>query len=67
VFYGNKFGYTVSWCRRFPFTIFAHPQYVGTLLSIWGFFLIFRFPHDDWIVLPAIETVYYIVGAHLEQ
>jgi hypothetical protein len=67
VFYGNKFGYHVSWCQRFPFTLFEHPQYFGTLLSIWGFFLILRFPHDDWIVLPAIETVYYIVGAHLER
>jgi hypothetical protein len=67
VFYGNKFGYHVSWCCRFPFTLFDHPQYVGTLLSIWGFFLIMRFPHDDWIVLPALETAYYAIGAHLEQ
>src|SRR4030095_1436674 len=22
VFYGNRLGYTVSWCRRFPFTWF---------------------------------------------
>jgi methylene-fatty-acyl-phospholipid synthase len=67
VFYGNKFGYKIRWCRKFPFSHFDHPQYVGALLSIWGFFLIMRFPHDDWYLLPALETIYYILGARLEQ
>ena len=44
VFYGNKFGHTVSWCRKFPFTWFDHPQYVGTVIAIWGFFFLMRFP-----------------------
>jgi hypothetical protein len=26
-----------------------------------------RFPHADWFMLPALETVYYVVGAHLER
>ena len=67
VFYGNRFGYAVSWCREFPFSMFKHPQYVGALLSIWGFFLIMRFPSGDWYLLPALETVYYGVGALLEN
>jgi methylene-fatty-acyl-phospholipid synthase len=67
VFYGNRFGHRVSWCTGFPFSVLRHPQYVGTLLSIWGLFLILRFPHGDWWLLPAIETVYYAAGAHLEQ
>jgi methylene-fatty-acyl-phospholipid synthase len=67
VFYGNRFGYPVLWCRRFPFSWFKHPQYTGALLSIWGFFLVMRFPHDDWYLLPALETVYYVVGAHFER
>jgi len=67
VFYGNKFGYDVSWCREFPFSIFDHPQYAGALLSIWGFFLATRFPHEDWWVLPALETVYYSLGARFER
>ncbi len=67
VFYGAKFGYDVSWCRSFPFSILRHPQYVGTVLSIWGFFLAMRFPHDDWYILPALETFYYIAGSQLEQ
>ncbi len=67
VFYGNRFGHEMSWCRAFPFSICRHPQYVGTLLSIWGFFVITRFPHDDWLVIPIIETVYYTFGALAEQ
>jgi phosphatidyl-N-methylethanolamine N-methyltransferase len=67
VFYGNKLGYEILWCRKFPFSLLNHPQYVGTLLTIWGFFLVMRFPHNDWYLLPALETVYYILGAHFER
>lgn len=67
VFYGNRFGYNVPWCQGFPFSWLNHPQYVGALLSIWGFFMVMRFPADDWYVLPVIETVYYALGAHYEQ
>jgi phosphatidyl-N-methylethanolamine N-methyltransferase len=67
VFYGNKFGYRVRWQVGFPFSFFKHPQYVGAVLSIWGFFLLMRFPHDDWYVIPALESVYYAVGAYLER
>jgi len=67
VFYGNKLGYRVPWCRGFPFSVLRHPQYVGTVLSIWGFFMTTRFPYDDWYILPVLQTGYYIVGASLEQ
>jgi phosphatidyl-N-methylethanolamine N-methyltransferase len=67
VFYGDKFGYEVCWCRKFPFSLLKHPQYVGALLSIWGFFLAMRFPHEDWYILPALETVYYSLGAYFER
>lgn len=67
VFYGNKLGYEIPWCRAFPFSLLRHPQYVGTVLSIWGFFLARCFPHGDWYVLPMLETVYYVLGASFEQ
>jgi hypothetical protein len=67
VFYGNRFGYEVPWRREFPFSLLKHPQYVGVLLSIWGFFLALRFPHDDWFLLPTLETAYYALGAYFEQ
>jgi methylene-fatty-acyl-phospholipid synthase len=67
VFYGNKLGYEIPWVAGFPFSLCPHPQYVGTVLSIWGFFLLMRFPHPDWILLPLIETLFYALGAYYER
>lgn len=66
-FFGDRLGHEVRWCREFPFSLLAHPQYIGTVLTIWGFFAAMRFPRDDWAVIPALETVYYVVGAYLEE
>lgn len=67
VFYGKHFGLPVPWRVEFPFSWMAHPQYLGTCLSIWGFFLVARYPHSDWIALPMLETAYYVAGACLER
>jgi phosphatidyl-N-methylethanolamine N-methyltransferase len=67
VFYGNQFGHEIARCREFPFSLFDHPQYIGALSSIWGFFIAMRFPFHDWCLLPALETIYYSVGAWLEN
>ncbi len=67
VFYGIRFGLRVPWCTDFPFSLLKHPQYVGALLSIWGLFLLIRFPHSDWFFLPALGTLYYTAGALPEQ
>ena len=67
VFYGNKLGHRIPWTRKFPFSCLKHPQYIGALLSIWGLFLVARFPHDDWYLLPTLETFYYGVSAYLER
>jgi methylene-fatty-acyl-phospholipid synthase len=67
VFYGRSLGHDVPRCSAFPFSVFSHPQYVGTVLSIWGLFLITRFPQRDWLVLPALETAYYALGARFER
>lgn len=67
IFFGDRLGHAVPWCRAFPFSVLRHPQYVGTVMTIWGFFLVARFPHDDWALLPALETIYYVVGASLES
>lgn len=67
VFYGNRFGVDTPWCASFPFPWIRHPQYVGTVLSIWAFFLVMRYPAPDWAVLPLLETVYYMLGAAAEQ
>lgn len=67
VFYGNRLGHELVWVTGFPFNVVRHPQYVGTVLSIWGLFLIMRFPHPDWYALPLLETAYYVLGARYEQ
>lgn len=67
VFYGNRLGHYVPWRQTFPFTWLDHPQYVGTVLSIWGFFVLMRFPARDWLFLPVLETVYYAIGIWLER
>jgi phosphatidyl-N-methylethanolamine N-methyltransferase len=67
VFFGDRFGYQLRRCREFPFSLLAHPQYVGTVLTIWGLFLVRRFPHDDWYALPVVETLYYAVATRLES
>jgi methylene-fatty-acyl-phospholipid synthase len=66
-FFGDRLGHAVPWCHAFPFSLLAHPQYVGTFLTIWGFFAIMRSPEPDWYVLPVIETIYYFVGGSLEE
>lgn len=67
VFFGDKFGYEGPRVRGFPFSLLDHPQYVGTVLSIWGLFLMARFPYPDWYLLPALETAYYAAGSWLER
>lgn len=67
VFYGNRFGHRVRWRYGFPFSWLRHPQYVGTVATIWGIFLALRFPNPDWFLLPLLETGYYIAGAFLED
>lgn len=67
VFYGNRLGHELAWVTGFPFNVVRHPQYVGTVLSIWGMFLIMRFPHPDWYALPLLETLYYALGARYER
>lgn len=67
IFYGNELGYHIPRCQDFPFSLLRHPQYVGAVLSIWGFFMTTRFPYDDWFILPILQTGQYAIGAYLEQ
>lgn len=67
VFYGNRLGHAVPWRAGFPFSWVRHPQYVGTVLSIWGCFVVVRYPAPDWAALPLLETVYYALSALVEH
>ena len=65
-FFGDRLGYRTPWYDGFPFSLVAHPQYVGAVLTIWGLFLLVRFPGSDWFLIPLVETLYYAGGAVLE-
>jgi len=67
VFYGNRYGYEIPWCSGFPFSLLKHPQYVGTVFSVWGLFLAIGFRSHNWFILPSLETIYYVLGACFEQ
>ena len=66
VFFGSELGDEGRHITGFPFSLIPHPQYAGAVLTVWGFFLVMRYPNPDWMVLPLIETALYIVGARLE-
>lgn len=36
VYYGFKLGHTVPWVNGWPFDTVSHPQYVGSVLSVWA-------------------------------
>uniref|UniRef100_A0A1D2ABM8 phosphatidyl-N-methylethanolamine N-methyltransferase n=1 Tax=Auxenochlorella protothecoides TaxID=3075 RepID=A0A1D2ABM8_AUXPR len=36
VYYGFKLGHKVPWVEGFPFNVVSHPQYVGSVLSVWA-------------------------------
>lgn len=36
VYYGFKLGKKVPWVTGFPFNVVSHPQYVGSVLTVWA-------------------------------
>lgn len=36
VYYGFKLGHVVPWVDGFPFNVVRHPQYVGSVATVWG-------------------------------
>lgn len=66
VLYGKQFGYEIPWATQFPFSVIKHPQYIGTVISIWGCFIAINFSYEYWYAIPALETILYILGAEQE-
>ncbi|CAG9462172.1 unnamed protein product [Pedinophyceae sp. YPF-701] len=36
VYYGCKLGRSIPWHTGFPFSVCPHPQYVGSVATVWG-------------------------------
>lgn len=68
VYYGEKLGSKVPWCTTFPFTVTSHPQYVGSVLTIWGIFALVyaQGPKTLWTI-ATYWTCLYVVTALQEQ
>ncbi len=68
VYYGEKLGSKVPWCTSFPFSVVSHPQYVGSVLTIWGVFALVyaQGPATLWTI-AAYWTGLYLVTGLVEQ
>jgi hypothetical protein len=67
VYYGFKLGHKVPWVTGWPFDTVAHPQYVGSVLSVWGLVALLwgNLPAGPLLALGLYWTGLYIVtGAH---
>ncbi len=70
VYYGSRLGKSIPWVTGFPFNTVPHPQYVGSVLTIWGFTVIFaRESHISagFITLHGVWTLYYFITGVYEQ
>lgn len=68
VYYGFKLGHSVPWVTGFPFNVVRHPQYVGSVLSVWAAAVLFwtQAPPGTGL-LAAYWTGLYVVTAIQES
>jgi hypothetical protein len=67
VYYGFKLGHKVPWVTGWPFDTVAHPQYVGSVLSVWALIALLwgQLPGSSLLALGLYWTALYVVtGAH---
>ena len=64
VYYGEKLGRKVPWCTSFPFSVVSHPQYVGSVLSIWGVLTLVQAqgPATIWTIAYYWTGLYVVTG-----
>lgn len=69
VYYGARLGRRIPWVKGWPFdAALAHPQYVGSALSVWaGALLMGSARPAGTVVLAAYWTLLYVVTALMEQ
>jgi hypothetical protein len=69
VYYGFKLGRTVPWCHAFPFnTGLRHPQYVGSVLSIWSMVIMLMTPANAGVATVGLAWSFqYLVTSSFEE
>eukprot|EP00884_Botryococcus_braunii_P006396 jgi/Botrbrau1/15758/Bobra.4_1s0122.1 len=72
VYYGVKLGHRVEWNDGFPFNVVSHPQYVGSVLTVWGLLLGAKsiyptIPLISTMVVGSYWTAMYVITGLIEQ
>ncbi|KAI8110979.1 hypothetical protein M9434_004553 [Picochlorum sp. BPE23] len=69
VYYGFKLGHTVPWVDGFPFNVVQHPQYVGSVASVWGMAVLVwsQGPQPELVWLVVYWTFLYICTGVMES
>lgn len=68
VYYGFKLGRHVPWVNGFPFNVVSHPQYVGSVLSVWSIpALVWQQRPTGLLPITAFWTALYALTAVQEQ
>lgn len=69
VYYGFKLGKKIPWVTGWPFDTVAHPQYVGSVLTVWGILALVwgQAPPTSLLVVAGFWTLMYVVTALQEQ
>lgn len=69
VYYGFKLGHVVPWVDGFPFTVVKHPQYVGSVASVWGAAVLVYglVPSADLVLLVFYWTLLYVYTGVMES
>ena len=68
VYYGFKLGHDVPWADGFPFNVVSHPQYVGSVLSVWSATVLLFSQAPSGLVLVALYwTMLYVITGWMES
>lgn len=69
MYYGAKLGHSVPWVSGWPFDSVSHPQYVGSVLTVWGGLALLAgsAPGGALVALGAYWSVLYIITGVQEE
>jgi methylene-fatty-acyl-phospholipid synthase len=69
VYYGFKLGKSVPWVTGWPFDSVAHPQYVGSALTVWSAAALVwgQAPAPALVLFAGFWTALYALTAAMEQ
>jgi methylene-fatty-acyl-phospholipid synthase len=69
VYYGFKLGKTIPWVNGWPFDTVSHPQYVGSVMTVWALVALVwgQVPHAALAIMAGFWTLVYVVTAVQEQ